>query len=449
MVELSEEQIAELAPDIASLKSGRELSNKGKWISFAYNENVLWGQTQGSGKDPYRSQIDLQSTGFKCTCPSRKFPCKHGLGLYLLFTKDNSIFTKTQEMPVWVKDWIEKRKEKEEKKEETLQPLPDAEQTSKQSKAKEKIQKERLDKVTAGVEELELWLKDLLRAGFLGVPEKEPAYWARTTTRLIDAQAKGLSSAVRELKEINYFQKPLHWQTELLEKTSSLFLLLQTFKKIDQLPELLQEDIKSLVGISKSQKDIIDTHNEGFKDNWLVLAKERFRLEEDNITGQKHWLYGTETQKIAMILEFSFGNTPLRSLVTGTVIKAELVFYPSAYPLRAVIKNQGSTLSSVSTTTPLLHSWAEVHEQYVQKLATMPFLSVMPTFVEGLSPLRYQNDWYLADANKQAKKLEENSNIYAFLANTAGKPTSMAILYEAKKVNILGYWLSKSEYVAF
>ncbi|MGB8191873.1 MAG: SWIM zinc finger family protein, partial [Chitinophagaceae bacterium] len=78
---LSEEQILALAPDESSKKSGKELSNASKWVSKGANETALWGECKGSGSKPYQTQVDLANIAFKCSCPSRKFPCKHGLGL--------------------------------------------------------------------------------------------------------------------------------------------------------------------------------------------------------------------------------------------------------------------------------------------------------------------------------------------------------------------------------
>ncbi|MFC6750247.1 SWIM zinc finger family protein [Deinococcus aquaticus] len=44
----------------------------------------LWGECQGSGQTPYLTGVDLSGPAFRCSCPSRKFPCKHALALLLL-----------------------------------------------------------------------------------------------------------------------------------------------------------------------------------------------------------------------------------------------------------------------------------------------------------------------------------------------------------------------------
>lgn len=75
----SEEQVLALSPDASSTKAARDLSRPEKWQLLAIDALVLWGEIKGSSSTPYRTQIDLQNIAFKCSCPSRKFPCEHGL----------------------------------------------------------------------------------------------------------------------------------------------------------------------------------------------------------------------------------------------------------------------------------------------------------------------------------------------------------------------------------
>ena len=51
-------------------------------------------------------------TSFKCSCPSRKFPCKHGLALLLLQAQDASRFTAPQS--ALVREWLASRRERAE-----------------------------------------------------------------------------------------------------------------------------------------------------------------------------------------------------------------------------------------------------------------------------------------------------------------------------------------------
>ncbi|MBD0269487.1 MAG: SWIM zinc finger family protein, partial [Cyanobacteria bacterium Co-bin8] len=81
------EQVLALAPDAASAKNGRGLAIGHKWFTLGTHQSAVWGECQGSGKNPYRTQIDLSEPAFRCSCPSRKFPCKHGLALFLLLAE--------------------------------------------------------------------------------------------------------------------------------------------------------------------------------------------------------------------------------------------------------------------------------------------------------------------------------------------------------------------------
>src|SRR6266567_4241913 len=86
------EQVLALAPDDASATAGRGLANLHQWSLLGCNERAVWGECQGSAQIPYRTQIDLQELAFHCTCPSRKFPCKHSLALFLLNTEQPTAF---------------------------------------------------------------------------------------------------------------------------------------------------------------------------------------------------------------------------------------------------------------------------------------------------------------------------------------------------------------------
>src|SRR5687767_7589875 len=109
------EQIIALAPDAASAKAGSALANKSKWVTLGGNERVVWGECLGSGKNPYQTQIEVTEPAFKCSCPSHKFPCKHGLGLFLLWVAQESAFTQ-KEPPAWVTEWLAKRHSKAEQR---------------------------------------------------------------------------------------------------------------------------------------------------------------------------------------------------------------------------------------------------------------------------------------------------------------------------------------------
>src|SRR5215470_17535186 len=106
---LTLERIETLAPDQASLAAARKLLKPSSWPTLAEGEGLIWGECQGSGATPYRVVVNEADTGYKCTCPSRKFPCKHALALMWMRADKPTTFTPAT-VPDWVKDWLLRRR---------------------------------------------------------------------------------------------------------------------------------------------------------------------------------------------------------------------------------------------------------------------------------------------------------------------------------------------------
>src|SRR6476469_839397 len=101
----STDQVATLAPDAAALAAGKKLATARVWRDTGHDERALWGECQGSAL--YQTRVDLTDFSAKCSCPSRKFPCKHALGLMLLFVASPSEVPSAA-TPEWVASWLAK-----------------------------------------------------------------------------------------------------------------------------------------------------------------------------------------------------------------------------------------------------------------------------------------------------------------------------------------------------
>src|SRR5262249_31745650 len=106
---LTLERIEALAPDQSSLAAARKLLKPSSWPTLAEGEGLLWGECQGSGATPYRVAVNEADAGYKCTCPSRKFPCKHAFALMWMRAEKSSLFAPAP-VPEWVKDWLSRRR---------------------------------------------------------------------------------------------------------------------------------------------------------------------------------------------------------------------------------------------------------------------------------------------------------------------------------------------------
>src|SRR5215469_18966628 len=97
------------APNAAAIKNARGVVLKKKLVGLFRSPDgtLLFGDCKGSGAENYRPSADFADPSkpvFRCTCPSRQFPCKHSLALLYAFAQGSKFDEK--EVPA---DVIEKR----------------------------------------------------------------------------------------------------------------------------------------------------------------------------------------------------------------------------------------------------------------------------------------------------------------------------------------------------
>src|SRR5262249_14584736 len=150
---------------------------------------------------PYRVAADTEDPGSKCTCPSRKFPCKHALALMWMFVEDGAAF-RTDDVPDWVKDWMGRRRKAsapaasaEAKslaaaRETAVESAPDPEAEARREAASLRRAEETRRSVHAATEDLERWIADQLRTGLAGFLEDLGTRCRRIAARLVDAKGR-------------------------------------------------------------------------------------------------------------------------------------------------------------------------------------------------------------------------------------------------------------------
>ncbi|NJL58202.1 SWIM zinc finger family protein [bacterium] len=294
---LSQEHILALAPDELSKKNGRGLARLDKWYALECNDRAAWGECQGSGKNRYQTLVEFNQLKSNCSCPSRKVPCKHALGLLLLMASQPQSFAQAAP-PLWVEEWLASQRDRTFGK--PTGQVMDPEAQAKRAQARQ-------EKVNAGVAELELWLRDLMRQGFATAQVKSYRFWDEMGARLVDAQASGLARSVREMAGVPH--TGALWAEGLLAQVGKLWLLLEGYKRLEDLPEGMQADIRSLVGWTQNQEELLQ--RSGVRDRWLVVGQH----QEEDIQGQykiqRTWLVGDRTGSSALLLDFAYGNNPL------------------------------------------------------------------------------------------------------------------------------------------
>jgi uncharacterized Zn finger protein len=211
------QRIEALAPDQASLAAARKLLKPSSWPTLAEAEGLVWGECQGSGATPYRVVVNEADAGYKCTCPSRKFPCKHALAL-MWMRADKSAAFGSASVPDWVKDWLSRRrgtstaasKAEDEGKPKSrpsirLTEIPEAE-ANRDAKAEERAaaarERNRLEReaaVLAGLDDLDTWLTDQVQHGMANFVAQAAQVCRTIAQRLVDSKASGLAGRLDAL----------------------------------------------------------------------------------------------------------------------------------------------------------------------------------------------------------------------------------------------------------
>ena len=384
------ERVAALAPDPASASAGQALANIKKWSALGRSDRAIWGLCQGSGKQPYQARVDLAEPAFKCSCPSRKFPCKHGLGLLLLFAKNVEVFARSDE-PAWVADWITERVHRAAKKAETATSSVDR-PVDLESQARRAAQRDA--RVRDGVAGCRVWLEDLVRRG-LATAQSDPAGdWERAAARLVDAQAPGLASFIRRIPMM--MASGPGWDVRTVDLLGRLYLLLRAAERLDELPADLGGDVRTALGWTQSREDALAS--DGIADRWTAVAQ--VIEEEERFRVSRTWLLGHHTSRRALILDFAAGTQPLeRSIAAGLSFDGELAFYPSRQPLRALVKSRSEAFPTDRGFGHVCDATIEDGLlKYAEALAANPWTFRWPLVLADARPVLDGTRWFLVDA---------------------------------------------------
>ncbi len=418
-VNLTQEQILALAPDTVSAAAGKKLAAPKTWKNLGLSERAVWGECQGSAL--YQVRTDLSDLAVKCSCPSRKFPCKHGLGLLLMFAANPKTFAPGSE-PEWVSDWISKRAQTAAKKEAKAEAAEKKEETPQDIKAREKRVAKKEERVLEGIEGLQLFLSDLVRNGLAGLETKGPSFWENQAARLVDAQVPGFARRLRNLAELpGSFPD---WPERLLAEIGKTSLLIQAYRRQDQLDPDLRAEVRQLAGFTVGQEDVL-AGPDIVRDTWTVLGL--FIEDDDRLRTQRTWLTGEKSGRRALNLQFSAGpRVPFAmTFIPGTRFDAALAFYPGSYRLRALVKERYSEPSRIQQ-LPLAGSAGDLFDQYASALARQPWIDRFPAVLSNAMPLpAAAGAWHVATSDGNMIPLVPGAH-WRMLALSGGHPAAIA-----------------------
>jgi hypothetical protein len=419
----SAERVNALASDAASAQAGRKLATPGPWSGYGARAEagLVWGDCKGSGAKPYQVSVELPADqgepvppAYACTCPSRKFPCKHALGLLLLWSGGAVPEVDADAVPPRVEEWLASRRERAERSEarkaaqaekaaaaEAVDASaagddPAARKASQSNQAAERRAAQRIERIDAGLDDLELWLRDQVRSGLTGLRSGGYRPIDDLARRLVDAQAPGVAGRVRGLTVS--LSTAEDWPERTLTELSLLHLLIQGWRNRDSLPAPLAATVRRRVGLTMTAAEITAS-GEHVTDRWLVLGSRD--LTGDKLIERRIWLQAQSSGRLAMLLAFAPpGQALALALPVGSVLDAELAFAPDAAPLRAIVVDQREL------STELDHAFApqggtldDAAAAFAAALAADPWTTAIPVVLDSAVPLVGAGplEWQIAD----------------------------------------------------
>lgn len=430
------EQVAAVAPAPRSVAAAEPLAEAARWSALGGDDRVLWGRCRGSGAEPYDTSVDHVEVAWRCTCPSRKHPCKHALALMLLWVRGG---VPEASRPASIESWIERR---DRRPADPARPTsgggrgsvagveggrpapgsaadpdtadaPDTDGDASPPTDRDELDRsrdERVARMMEGLSELDRWLEDRMRTGLADPALARYSTWDQLAARLVDARAGSLANRVRRLAGL--VGAGPDWHAEVLAELGLLHLIAQAGRRLPGLPGELADAVATASGWQVRHADVLGGVPE--TDEWFVAGRSDTR--EDRIEVRRVWLRGTASGRWAMLLSFAAYQQSLDdSFVVGTVVHADLHRYPGR-SLRALAGRRYA--DPLPFTAPPAVTIVQACDEIGRAVAGEPWLERYPAIVRA-APSILDGRWVLTDATGSLPLQGDDRSIGTLLAACA------------------------------
>lgn len=397
-IQWTADQIYSLNVDEKSRRISRRMAGSEKWLALGRTTDTIWGEFPVKNKPSIQTAVQLADPIFYCTCRSRYIPCDHAISLLLMWIESPDAFPLLK-----APDWS------------NLISVNDQSDRASDVAAHKSEQSEsgkRHAALMRGLEALELWLHDLARNGLADVPQRPKTSWGQVAERLIDAGASEIARDVRRIAALA--ASGAEWPEQILGEIGLLYLLIQGFKRIDDLPAETQADLRAAAGwlprIDPSQPDL------RLRDRWHVLSTQRVQEKRQNI--HRIWLWGEQHNRPALITQRSYSTMQMDTrLISGTIVDAEVCYFPSATPIRAQVEVLHGR--SQPTSPAAGHSSiAEGIAAFSDAITRNPWVGSFPLMLSGVSAVPDQEGWLLRDQSGLLALAPDHAHLWQLCALT-------------------------------
>nr|WP_294696339.1 SWIM zinc finger family protein [uncultured Friedmanniella sp.] len=404
-------RVLRLAPDRAARQAAVGLPASA-WTSTGRSGTQLWGRCRGSGASPYDVVLDVGAHTWTCSCPSRKMPCKHALGLLLRWS-DGAVAE--HEPPEFVARRLAGRAALVERSAtRTAGQVADPQAAAARSAA-------RARRVADGLEELSTWIGDQIRTGLAGLERGGYAAVDAVAARMVDAQAPGVAGLLRRIPG-ELAQEG--WPERVLDHLAALHLLVRAHRRLGELPPDLAATVRSHVGYPVTRAEVLA--RPGVEDDWLALGQ--VDTVESRLESRRVWLWGRRSGRWALWLTFvPPGGTPDTTVTLGSRFSGRLHYYPGAGQLRAVLGEASEPSAraddEVGRGWPVADDLTGARRRFADLLAADPWATRLPV-VLAVAPVPPEEDggrWRLRDREGRCCQLLGGGEPWPLVAQARGR----------------------------
>jgi hypothetical protein len=354
--------------------------------------------------------------------------------------------------PQWVNDWVSRRRGPSQAapaadaapkvsiavaasdSEEAAVADPKAE--ARAAAQRERNRRDREAAILAGLDEFDLWLSDQLENGIAAFVANAAGACRRMAQRLVDAKASALATRLDSLPARLFSLAEAARPTAAVVELGVFHLIAEAYRRQGMLDPALREDVRQMVGWAQARDALLaDSHAVRAAGRWHVIAT-RAEVQPDKLRRVETWLWRegeSDGLRFALLLDFvpvSVGAASAGFMI-GEAFEAELVFYASPIPMRALIASQTSP-SSANQAMPVLPKagLAAAWQEYEQALGARPWLGDWPFLFTGARVRRSGEALFLIDP----------ADASLALPIAAEQAVSALPLADAGPVNGVGLW---------
>ncbi len=368
-----------------------------------------WAELPVSIEQTHGVAFNTETGATFCTCSFRPRPCVHAQAFALVVQAHGiQAFEEQSALPEWLPLAVTNISGRSKP---AVAALPSADD-------------ERTIRIERGLEDLEVWLEDVLQRGIAVCAAEEPHFYLTASTRLADASMRSLSRRLRTAGEA-FAQQPDEPEP-FVAILADAALAIQAWNRRGRLSEAQRSDLEAFLGFTP-RREAVRAAGERLSDTWAVVGVVEESLEA-SLRERRTWLLGAKSGRFALLQDYAFGAEDFApTFPPGALVQGTVAYYPSAWPLRALPLEVLETLPERRVKKlPGWHILSDMTGTFARALANHPWLTALPAVLAEVLPMRGAKIFALADSAGYNIPLGEGDSLgWTLLATSEGYPITV------------------------